>query len=92
MPYPRAGPAPLSGMTSTRTTTEPGTGSRSGYGGHLFTVVLVAAWMGALAIPSAPSSPGGRPPATSVVRPSAAVPVVSTEAPATSPQQNTPAS
>ena len=78
-------------MTSTRRTDQD-TNGRSGYGGHLVAVVLVAAWMGALAIPSAPSSPGGRPPATSVVRRSAAVPVVSTEAPVTSSQQNTPAS
>ena len=78
-------------MTSTRTTNQD-TNGRSSYGGHLFAVVLVAAWMGALAIPSAPSSPEGRPPATSVVRRPAVVPVVSTEAPATSSLQFTPAS
>jgi hypothetical protein len=78
-------------MTSTRTTDQP-TSGRSGYGGPLFAVVLVAAWMGALAIPSDPPSPEGRPPATSVVRRPAAVPVVSTGAPATSSLQFTPAS
>ena len=78
-------------MTSTRTA-DRDTKARSGYGGALFAVVLVAAWMGALAIPSTPSSSEDRPPATSVVRPPAAVPVVSTEAPATSSLQFTPAS
>lgn len=76
-------------MTGTRTTDQSTSGSNS-YGGHLFAVVLVAAWIGALAVPSAPSSPEG-PPATSAVHPAGDVPVVSTQAPATSSQQFTPA-
>jgi hypothetical protein len=59
------------------------------YGGRLFAVVLVAAWVGALAVTSAPTSGEGRPGGRSDVPSSSVVTVVSTTPPPPSSGQNT---
>lgn len=79
--------APLSGMTRT-STTDRSTGTAT-YGARVFAVVLAAAWVGALAVTSAPASGQGHPGGRSDVPSRSVVSVVSSTPRLPSSGQNT---